>query len=194
MAAGDYYRGTVMATLHGQSIQNVFHYRVNTAPGGDQTAAFSVAFQNIGAAMKEVLSNEWVFVGCVVQKFYPTPPEYAIWNYTGAGAGEVAENSLPTTVAATITKQTLYAGRLYRGRSFIAGLPVTYDDDSLLSSAAITALTPLATLIGQQISYSGYTFDPIIYHRVGGTHTLITQATVRAPLRVQRRREVGRGI
>lgn len=197
MAVNDVYQVTLESRMHGQAILNTFHYKeaipevTNPIPEQELSNSFIAV---VASPWLALLSNECSHISVLCQKIHPVPPFVPYLNVTGAGAGGIAVSALPTSVALVITKRTLLAGRKYRGRTFVAGMPVTQEDDSGVAAAAIllwnvvaTAMT--ATLLGNEGAWA-----PVIFHKSDGTTNFITTCLTRPILRNQRRRQLGKGI
>lgn len=195
MAVNDIYSVQVLGTLHGQRVQCTLHYRESvTGVGGGSTALASLADASPGNEFRIQLSNEYRYDGCLVQKIWPLPVLESVLDATAAGNGSIVQNSLPSEVAAVITKRTGLAGRKYRGRAYVPGIPVTYETDSQLNSTGLTGIGAIATKLATALTGSGWTFFPTLYHRAAHTYNDLSQCTARPILRCQRRRQVGRGV
>lgn len=195
MAVGDKYRATIVGTLHGQTINTVLYYREST--NADAFGALGLATlvdNNIAANLVNWQAQEYTYLYTSVQKFDPPPTMLPVVVATSTGNGGGGVQSLPSSVCATITKQTAFAGRRYRGRIFLAGVPVVDEVNSELSPGSRASLaTEAATLNDQLTDVGGNVFDPILWHRDTGLFNVITQIRVNPILRVQRRREIGKG-
>jgi len=194
MAVGDLYRCTIQYLLHGQQVMNVIHYRSDTAMAGNGQAALATKVDAFMPTVLAELSQEILYQRVVVQKFFPFPPLPPTVNSTNAGLGDIVQDSLPVHVCATITTRTQFAGPGFRGRVYIAGLPVTYAEDSLITGTALDALQRIAAEYFSSRIDTSWTFTPVLVHRAAMTAENITSAEGREVLRSLRRRQVGRGI
>jgi len=205
MAVNDLLELTFLSTLHNQEVRNVRHYRVSLISGGSPTAEqqesalISISSQ-ITTAMKNCASNEWALYGQKCQRVWPVPRTVGTYSSGNAGAGAVSENSLPSEVTAVVKLKTAFAGRKYRGRMYMAGVPVTFETDSLITGAGQTLYNTLSSVLdgvlGIAVGGISYEFTPIILHRSApGTWTDILNTTglVDPILRSQRRRQPGKG-
>lgn len=197
LAIGDIGQATIKQRLHGQTILNVLHYRISEfAPGSFghtiQSLAAGVATKFV-PAMKAVQSQELTHEGVIAQKIRPLPPELAVVNTAFNGTGSVGVGSLPSSMSLVITKRTRFAGRKYRGRVFVAGLPTTSEDDSKLAAAVLANWEAVAVLFNDFVINGDVTWEPILWHRSSNTYDAIETAEVRTVLRNQRRRQVGVG-
>lgn len=192
MAVGDIYQAVIKQKLHGQTVLNVLHFRADTALNTAADLALQVATK-IVTPMRVVQSAELSHEGVTAQKIWPLPPELAVLDLSELDPGAVAGDSLPTSVAVTVTKKTAFAGRRYRGRMFIGGVPVTSEANSTLAGAVLAAW--IAAFAGLPASeWAATDWTPVLYHRDDHTYGIITNYEVRTNLHNQRRRQVGRGI
>lgn len=194
MSVGDIYRVTLSQTLHAQQVLNTLYYRETVNGGASPATALALRVaQVVVPPLKAVQSNELSHLEVLAQKIWPQPVALPASDISAAGAGGVASSSLPTSNAVVITKTTLFAGRKYRGRVFIGGVPVSAEDDSKLAAAVTASWVVFAQTLAAVLVSGGYTFVPIIYHKTTHTDDQIQNAIVRTILRVQRRREIGKG-
>lgn len=191
MAANDVIQVTMEGKLHNQKILQVLHFITDDANG---TPAGLAARVNalIVPTLLGVVSNEYSYIATWAQKIAPGFPEIAVRDAGAAGIGGQAVDSLPTSVAVVITKRTQWAGRAFRGRNYIAGLPETHEDNSTLGAAVQAAWDGLATKFGSA-TWAAEIYSPVIYHRSDKSFHFVTTCEARQPLRNQRRRQVGRG-
>jgi hypothetical protein len=198
MAVNDTFRVILEQTLHNQKVVSVLHYRETaTAPvnaeGATGLAARVAAI--IVPALKGIQSVELVHDRVVVQHFHPPPVNVPVLNATAAGPGGVAGDSLPTEVTAVITKTTPYAGPKYRGRMYVAGVPVSSENNSQLSAAALIAWNAAAAAMMVTLtSPAGDDWDMIVWHKATSTFDYVSSLMARPVLRSQRRRQIGKGV
>jgi len=199
MAVGDIFRVTIVGSLHSQVINTVLHYRqefdsgISTTPEVGLAAQVNVIAQNLLAEQ----SAEFAYQFTMAQYILAAPPRNPVVDLSGAGVGSIAGDSLPAYCCATITKQTVFAGRRYRGRIFMAGIPVTSELDSQLKAARKTAIQTIANQFAAlQTDANGDQFRPILLHRnpFPINYTNLKAMRVNSVLRSQRRREVGKGV
>lgn len=196
MAVNDIYRIGIKQTLHLQNILTILHYRQTASadPPNDQLSIAERVATTIVPLMKAVQSSELWHDLVYSQKIWPLPPLVPTEQKTAPGAGGVAGGSLPTSVAVTITKRTQFAGRKYRGRAFIAGVPVTSESDSQLAQAQMAAWQQLAD--GMALTLQGFNeniYQPVLWHQGPKTWDAIVACSARTVLRNQRRRQIGKG-
>jgi len=195
MAIGDIYQVTVSGTLHGQLTNSVLHYRETVSGGADGSVQLATAIDATlaGVSFRANASSEWRYDFTVSQRIRPLPILLAVTVNLNAGAGQAGSNSLPSSVASVIRKRTALAGRKFRGRTYIPGVPSAVEVDSQLTAAGLTALQTLATQMAGTVGIGAWDFAPVIFHRATGTSTLITACVATAVLRNQRRRQIGKG-
>lgn len=194
MAINDRYRLTVIGSLHGQTIMNVLHYNVITL-GANPDASMAPAWLTANKAKWLAChSNEYTMESILVQKIHPAPTSLAVQTAVAAGVGTVAQNSLPTSVAAVLTKTTLFAGPRWRGRLYLSGVPETFESDSQISILGQTAYNVLGASLASVLVAGGNEWDPVLYHRDDHSVVILQTIVCRPVLRNQRRRQVGRGV
>lgn len=197
MVEGDIWLATIRQQLHGQLILNTFHYRVSATPvpgvGQDAASVALVIGNKLVPAMKLAQSQELTHESVTAQKVFPKPVELAGVSTGNAGPGSIAGDSLPTSMSCVITKITRFAGRKYRGRAFLAGIPVTHESNSSLDPADKPLWDAIADAFNDQVTTGGATLQPCLFHRAAQSYTLLETAQVRSVLRNQRRRQVGVG-
>jgi hypothetical protein len=196
MAVGDVYRVVMEQGLHGQRILNVFHYVQSQGAGFFPQANVVDRFiAQVIPQFKGLQSSELVHVNVSGQRIFPRPPFVATVNTTGAGPGAVAGGSLPTSIAVTVTMRTQFAGQKYRGRVFIAGIPVTSELDSQLDGTPFQQWTTAMQTADNPLidAAEGLQFDSVVWHRSTQTYDLSNQWEARRIFRNQRRRQLGKG-
>lgn len=191
----------IFGRLHGQQTITTFPYYVDLAsstPIADGKTALETAVADFSAivyeAFLECVSNEWTCEGVTIQKVQPQ--RYRLIKYLPSDLiGNVAGQSLPSSTAAVISRYAERAGRSYQGRIFVPAVPVLFEQDSSLNELAIATMATLATNMVAPISLgSGDALIPWIGHTgFTPTDSQVIETVVQTPLRVQRRREVGRG-
>jgi hypothetical protein len=135
----------------------------------------------------------------ICQKIYPKPRGFGlITTIDEPGTGPAP--ACPTAVAAVITKQTAFAGREYRGRTYVAGVPVQFETNSVLNAGATLTLQHIADAMATPLQVNSQAaFLPVVagyYPKAVNTWVWnnITTCVARNILRSQRRRQVGIGI
>lgn len=195
MAVGDTFRVTINMRLHGQQCVSVLHYReTNTdflAHGADVLAARVAAV--VVPQFKAIQGSELTHESVVAQKIFPLPPLVPAVVTTAVGPGQVAGGTMPTEVTAVITKRTVFAGRKYRGRIFVPGVPNVSELDSQLSPAALITWQAAANIINSNLTQDNSTWRMIVWHKATSTFDFTTNLEARPILRSQRRRQIGKG-
>lgn len=198
MAVGDLLTVTIVGRLHGQTTNYVLNYRETVTGMGNQSVELCAAIDlTIADKFRAWASDEWTYLYTQVQKFFPLPLTAYVVANGSAGSGAIAENSMPTEVAAVITKVSAFGGRDRRGRVFLAGVPETYELNSALSALGITNTTTLAGHLIGLVSDLGATWswEPVIVSRkVSVVAVRWLASRVNPNLRAQRRRQIGKGI
>jgi hypothetical protein len=200
MAIGDIIQCTINQDLHSQVLINSFHYVLQSGTGDleDLLTIFRTAVAN---PLLAIQSDELFRTSIVVQHILPFPRRFPLISALPA-QGSFAGISLPTSVAGVVSKQTDFAGRSYRGRWYIGGIPVVSAVESKLTPAAVAAwdlaTTNWATTL---VAADGTNWRASMLRNAappGQTPILEAQAlrdiVVRPILRNQRRRQVGIGI
>lgn len=196
MAVGDIYSVIVRGRVHSQTTMNVFHYRVSIDGDADDADGLVAAFAaNCQTEWLACCSDEWELTGYICQKIHPLPVLSAFTQEVAFSAGTVAGNSLPSSVAVVMTKRTNLGGRVGRGRTYMPGVPSSFEDNSEITDAGYATYLALANRLDNSLtSQIGGSYTPVIWHRTPRTSDSITQFIPRTTLRNQRRRQVGRGI
>jgi len=190
----------IVGTLHGQRTRNVFHYHKWNGAVTDGKAFLTTFLnwfdQNVGDPIRDCQS--WEHVTDWIQAQFIRPDLYRAVNLIKNVAGGVQENSLPSGVAVVVSTYAEAAGRAFQGRRFFPGIPVTHEEDSLLSEDGVTAwgFIPAKLLMEYNEVTTGVKMTPIITDTALGLNTpsfYMKDTILRHTLRYQRRREVGKG-
>lgn len=199
LAVGDIVEFRLIGRLHGQETVNVWHYRMTKAYV-DGAATLNLLIgqfrgQVWNGALKPALSDEFTCTGIQAQRVYPTRnvPLLQTVNETGVGGAQ----SQPSGVAMVVRRLTDLAGRAYRGRIYLPGLPAGAELDSQLAPAYVAthqANLELTVTLGLNIAPDVGIALPVIWSAaVPARRTDVTRGVLDVILRYQRRREVGRG-
>jgi len=193
MAIGDIYAIQIVQEYQSSVMLNVLHYETTVQGSGDVASLASEIVSNVIPALKALQTNELEHTFVVAQKIWPLPVNLAHATSTGAGVGGIATAGSPAEVAAVITKETALAGRAFRGRFFITGIPQSRTVGGKVTSTMLTAMDTLAlALQGSQV-LNGSTWIPVVYHRTAHTTTPVINMRSRDIVRAQRRRQFGKG-
>jgi len=139
---------------------------VITATGGaaltDQTVANALS-TTVAASFKNYLPATGSYLGLRFQIVAPIPGSPGVSSVTGAGAGTVVSDPLPTQAAMLFSKQTPVPGKIGRGRLY---LPFWTEDDNdntgKPTNAALVAGNAVATIL----------LNPIVIVSGGSTVTM----------------------
>jgi len=186
------------ATLFGQTIINTFHYRIGSGvPGSGDWDSLLGAFdvQMWSDALSSVLSEDFESVFLAGQTVYPVR-KVATEVALTPSAGEVVAPACPPTTAVVIKKLTVLAGSANRGRVFIAGIPYQNIAGGSIAAGSYGAWQTISAGIAEPLTFGASRFAvPVVYSTASGViRGDVTDFGVDQILRVQRRREVGRGI
>lgn len=194
MAVGDLLELKVIGNLHGQLIVNVLHYIVSIDPAIDPALSLATQFDAVAIGpWLNAASLEYNYARVEARRLLPLPVQDPVIVSTGAAPGSDANDSLPASVAATITKRSGIAGRANRGRVFFAGVPINAAVQSQLIGGYLATLQAVATELEEPFLGDAGAILPCIFHRALGTIILITSCLARSVLRNQRRRQWGKG-
>jgi hypothetical protein len=197
----------ISGTLHGQTWIETFRFKCVTVSAAGATATVSQCLSPLVAklwdngtatGMRYMQSEQVQDVEMTGQKIAPTRyvQRFATLPST---VGAVAGNANPSGVAVVIQKRSALAGRKYRGRWFIPGLPLSWSDQSQIKEDNLADIS-LATgqwNVNTTVTGTGgtITLAPYIYNpRAAANAQPIVVTAIDIDLRYQRRREVGRGV
>jgi len=164
----------------------------------DAIHSFMDGIDNLFAAYAGCLSEDVTSLKTTFQAIYPTRYSYRTYSFQ-AGAGEVAEPSFPPNVAHAVTLRADDAGPGNRGTKHIGGVPLTFSEAGLVTTAGLTALSGLAEMLklkqGFEVgAFNNFELQPLIAHRANiSLSPYATSYTIGSATRVERRRTVGLG-
>lgn len=194
LAIGDKMIGVLKGTLFGQVVENTFHWRVTSVPTGYSLQDFvNEMVTDMAPEYALMLSRDWIGLAAYGRRVSPTPTR-GIEKTLSPLIGDVAQDSLPPSVAAVISRFTNLPGQGGRGRIFIPAVPKTFQNGGLVNSTGLTIYT--AFLVWLDLTWTstlGATFEPVLL-KPGNIAVDIEGTTLRNILRSQRRREIGVGI
>lgn len=185
----------IVGTAESQQIVSVLHYKyVGTAP----TSAALTVFINAWLGLHKTSWLACMGVQYTMQHVDCTDLSVSSGNFAtvvvggpsnvGTGGG----SALPGNVALALSWRTGVAGRRNRGRTFFGPLSDNQVDNSIATSAFLTALTTLASQLISQ-TYSGG-FDFAVASYADHAAKIITGVVIEAITDSMRRRLPGRGI
>lgn len=186
----------VHATQEGS--ERITTHNIRTVPDiSDPIEANTIAqefWANVGTQYRAAVHNTVNFDFIEVRTLYPQPNNYqGIYFIPQPAPGTLGGEALPGNAAAGIRWKTGVRGRKHRGRNNIFGLPETHTTGSLINSALISLLVPLAASIMGFNGAAGITTDPVVASRVGGFLTEVFAFTIDMFVDSQRTRLLNRG-
>lgn len=196
MAVGDIFQVTLIGELAGQTTQTVLHYiqTLEVIPGSEASGLAGAIDAGPAADLLNWQGSDFRYVKTMVQKIRPFPIELAVFNNFSTGLGGGLSVSAPPTVAATVTKQTPLAGRAFRGRIFVPGVPIGVTQDGVLTGTGLANLQIAVAAFDNTITDpNNNDYEPCLFSRATGTPTTLVAVRANPILRSQRRREVGVG-
>jgi hypothetical protein len=182
----------------GQYSINVRHYRVTAITGDSQSDGnlLSALVTKFAGAIRACMSEHSTHVAMSLQIIRNIRRPMVI-DYTGAGVGTFAGESLPRQVAGLIKLTSEEATRHGRGRTYVPFPSEGANDvNGFPTGAYVDALHNLALLMDDSVSVGDVdtiTAYPVIYNRSTHGVTTITTATERQEWATQRRRSDIRG-
>lgn len=197
LLTGDVVEIRLCAEIAEQRTINVFHYKIGGGtPQSNDTQALMTAFNAAwwNGALADLLSEDVYNVFLQLQTIAPVR-KVVDDQLCSPTEGQVAARGCPPTTAVVLAKRTPLAGAANRGRVFVPGIP--FDDilDGRVAVAKQAEWNAQADLLAQVLTFNSKTATPVLYSTASSVERgTITDGTFDAVLRVQRRREVGRGI
>lgn len=164
------FKVVIYGELYDQQTVNTFFYArqaetANVAPPGTILSLFIAA---CGAAWEAAVSNDWVSNHARCYRL--DDPAMLVAVDDPQFAGTVAEDSVPTTVAARLRRQTGHGGAKGRGMVRLAGIPRTAIDNGLIDAAEVVLLQTLVTAWLQvltPVDATQGTYAPFLIKRSG---------------------------
>jgi hypothetical protein len=198
MAVNDLVQANLVSTCFGQTLINSMWYYAFSGPGSVTTLLHAIN-TTVMPQFKANLSADVTFVRLDGAKVFPLPRAFTV-SLSLATPGTAAAPTVTLNACMTITKQTAFAGRKYRGRWFVSGLPTAATAGGQLTAAALTNFQGLANALAEDLTDTdGTVWNTVLLHgRIPGTgsptYTPIVNARANPILRNQRRRQIGIGI
>jgi len=197
---GDLIQLQIVGKLHGQRIRTVLHYSFLGPDHTDGEAAlesFDGVFEDF--SLPAFLAFQSVEYRCdYIFSQVIKPVRYRPVVLTVEENGTVEGSSCPSGVAAVVSRYGTPAGQRYQGRTYVAGVPVSSENDSLLTDAAVDLLDQIGVVTTEPllIGMGGNSAAPLTSGNVTTPVPiayLVQQYLPRQELHYQRRRAVGRG-
>jgi len=191
----DIYQVKLYCSLQNQLSINVLHYRCASITGdASNDAAFAARIDALfGPLYPSLLSIQARYRGAGVQRLYPQPPTVETFSTIQAADGLADEDPLPKQTCGVITKRTASAGRSYRGRAYIPFPAESANSADTTPSAgyladlfALAAQMEDVVVVGAGLNVANMV--PVIYHRIDGSTTDITDCETNDKWGTQRRR------
>lgn len=134
---GEVYRCSVLGSYDGQPVANVLHFRAKTS--GNELGGLVSVVEEFLACFTPYLSTTLTFTTLKVNQL--TIPARS-WEYAlgGAVGGEYSGDGLPGTVAIVASYKTSFAGKRYRGRSYIPALVDTQATRGVIMTIQLLAM------------------------------------------------------
>lgn len=186
-------------TSAGQQLENVYHV-VGDDPFTEST------LEDVGDIVMAwatdhfmpPLSNDISLVGMKVTSLETdTAP---VWEPSLGEAvpGSETGDAIPLNACGIVTWKTALRGRSYRGRTYVAGIPESFVENSAISTAYQTTLHDVFSLLHGGIVSESYNLAVVSRvndgaPRTTGVATVVTSFQVKLVLASQRRRLPGRG-
>jgi hypothetical protein len=203
-ANNNVYRLKVIGEIEKQVTVTTFFYQ-DTLPISDVAGTkFSVladGFQAISPGVELSLlaacSADWKEDQIVIDS--PTQKQLAPYVRTVSAPGTGPAGHLPTQMAASLIKRTLFSGQCGRGRWALPGVPSTWCTLSTITT--LTEYLAFATAALADITSAGIVFTPILYSANGSAAfplkdgvAALESVTLNHTLGTSRRRKLGVGI
>lgn len=189
----------VSYSVDGQTNMNVFHYNT-MGPIMDWFAnAPSIAgeFETVVVnKMTANMSSNAAQFQITVQVVNPIRTRPVVIQAV-PDQGQVSGDCLPAYCAVVLARTAELAGRRYQGRVFIGGIPSSYETASRLNLVGRAAMDLIVETMTESIipASPDVELKPIIWSaNYAAERTFVADARTTTVMRVQRRREVGRGI
>lgn len=196
-------RVTVVSQLQGQQLENTFTYKSETPCSIADVVPIASAMYDywhdtVLTGWSAVLADRIHFTELWTQLFTPTQAyvkQVATFDIQGA-SGDLC---LPAEVSLVLTKLSDYAGKKNRGRIYLPGVT----NAMMNATSGLWDPTAIATLRTVWIAACTHavvttgvikTYDPCVTPANMGNFTLLTGGGYNTAPRVQRRRQIGRGI
>lgn len=161
MAIGSIYRVSVIQSVNANRLVNVWHYK-QTAGTGSTDPKLELAKEieaTINPVMVAGLSVAWKTLCYEVAEL--DLPGQPFFKYDSVGTvGAILGESFNAAVAATVALFTATGSHDGTGRSFIAGLPITYENRNNLNNTGLLAVGAIGDELIKLIVGGGYTFQP----------------------------------
>lgn len=190
-----------LGRLDGQRVRNVWHFvfKEGTDETNGRTAAEALIADIMarwGADLLDVLSSDYTLEFVTAQ--WILPDRFRMFIQDVNTPGSEAGGALPGGCSIVVSKYADFAGRAYQGRTYLAGIPNTAEEDGLIKEEY---LDPLQVIVDKwkephsTPTNTGKYFMTVegLEEYTGSQDFFVTNIVAREVLRYQRRREVGVG-
>lgn len=161
MAIGSIYRVSVIQTVNGSRLTNVWHYK-QTAGSGSTDPKLELATEieaTINPVMVAALSVAWKTL-CYEVGEIGLPGQEFFKHLSAGNGGTVMESSFNAGVCAVIALFTETGSHDGTGRTYISGIPLTYENRNNLNTTGLTGIGTIGDELVKNIVGGGYTFQP----------------------------------
>lgn len=146
LAENDIWKVSLYSTLGSQlAVQRCFFVVKDMVGTPDDGSLGAAAETSLGTKLKDCMVVDASFRGIGVQRVWPAPKTRERFFINLQGAGTVVTPPLPKQVSGLITLRTDYAGRQYRGRTYVP-FPGEIDSDGVEGRPTANYVARLDTL------------------------------------------------
>lgn len=134
MSIGQVYQVKIRARLHGQELNNVWHFQNQTFDMQEPSIAQEL-LANLIPYLRAITALDQQFFSIVVRVkdlLNYSPYELVTGNLNGSYPGY----SMPSQLAVVVAMRSEYTGRSKRGRVYLGGVPLNFIDGSSLTPSA----------------------------------------------------------
>lgn len=202
MATGEVFEVRVNGLMDGQVCNNVLHVRAEDPASNDAEDAANGVMNWWASSIKDVCSDEYTMLNATARQI--TPEVMDPYNSTDSPnkQGLLTGGALPSFCAIVLQQRTGFASRRKRGRIYLPGVSVNYVQDSVLTSAAITAIEAKLTTIMGNFPNGTNPFTLGVWSKtewaasadVDAAFTPLTSIQINSIIGTQRRRRIGHGV
>lgn len=153
VAVNDIARVVINGEIHGQRTVNVLHFKAVQGGPNLLTLLVTAVVQCIIESLLPRLSSEWRFHG--VKATQLTGDFDELIDSSQSAQGGVAQDAMPSLIAAVIRFHTAKRGRRGRGRMYIAGAVTTSEDESQWENPDVTFGDFLTCLLTKFVGFQG---------------------------------------
>lgn len=196
MAEGDVWRLSLIGSHSGTELGVItMHIRMKTGTGTFAGAALYLK-TNLLDLLKTQQATTWRWDEIRGLTVNTTPPRADLYNTGFPLTGTVVNEVVPHQVAIVVSTKTAYAGRSYRGRNYLPGLPESAFTLGLTTAAVGNAIQTYYDDLVAALGASGANADYmwVVWSEKLQTYNGIVDTIVRDVPGIIRRRRVGVGV